>query len=489
MNASWPNPHAAAAEIGADVKRLIPPTQIQSRRGIASTLAMLYLVLFSTLAVGFYATFTLASSSAYGDREARRSLAAAESGMEFVRYQLWALDVPHNTPADQLFDLVHDQLAARLDGSANLNGGSIARVGEEIHIPASGYISLDGDDTTGFRAVLRRDGKEILCETTGRVGDAVSSARAIRLRYGIFERPSSIFSYGVASKSAITMTGNTAILGSPNPASGSVLSTASISYPLSMGSNCEISGEVSFSNPDAWVMAGKNSVINNEHGESNWSDNIHHVDEPDFPVVDTSDYLPYATNVVDDSSPDGSEYVNIRIPPNTNPTFNAGTKLKGVIYIEAPNKIKFAGHAEITGVIVAENGASGHWSDNQIEFRGTVNATGPQDLPYGDARFEGLHQMGGAFILAENFAVDFGGNADAGATGVAGSIIASAITFSGTADATVEGSIINLADSGVEFSGNSSVTIRSSGTKDKPHGLYFGSRYVPLPGSYEEVME
>lgn len=461
------------------------------RRGIASALAMLYLVLFSTLAVGFFAAFTLAVETAYNERGARRALAAAESGMEFVRYHLWSLDIEHDTPSEELFDRVYDQLGTALNGSANLDGGNIARSGDTILIPGdpTKYITINGEGES-FRITIERSGKELIVSAVGKTAGGVTSAslgRAVRLRYGIFEKPSSIFDFGVASKSAINMIGNTQILGSPDPASGSVLSTASVDYPLTMGSNCEISGEVSFSNPDAWVSAGANAVINNEVGEVNWSDNVHYVEEPDFPVVDTSDYLPFATTAIS-STPTGTSFVNILIPPNTNPTFAAGTTIQGVIYIQGPNKVKFAGSSTITGVIVAENDAAGSWSSNNvIDFQGTVDAQGVSALPDNDSRFTELKNMGGAFILAQNFSVNFGGTSS-GSTGINGSIVASSVNFSGTADAIVEGSVINLEpSSSVTFKGTSSVTIQSSGTSSQPFGLYFGSRYIPLPGSYEEV--
>ncbi len=473
---------------------LSPPGPRRSlRRGVAATLAMLYLAMFSALAVGFYAAFTLATQVSYNEQDARRALATAESGMEFIRHELWALDIEHDTLPDELFDKVYAQLSAAMNGTDNLKGGSIALVGNEILIPGDpdGYINLNGSGD-GFQIRIQRDGKELIVSAAGRtaVGSAASMDRQIRLRYGIFEKPSSIFDFGVASKSAITMTGNTQIVGSPDPSNGSVLSTASAAYPLIMGSNCAISGEVSFSNPGAWVKSGTNSVINNEVGEKNWSDNVHHVEAPDFPVVDTSDYAIYATNTIASSNPMGTQFINIRIPANTNPTFAAGTEIFGVMYIEGPNHVKFAGSTAIHGIIVTENDAAGDWATtNKIEFRGTVKADGVENLPANDPRFTGLREMGGAFILAENFSVDFGGNATAGATGVTGSIVASNVSFSGSADAVIEGGVINLEPtSSVYFSGNSDVVIKSTGTKTQPHGLYFGSRYVPLPGSYEEVL-
>src|SRR5688500_14230275 len=99
------------------------------RHGSSAMLAMLYLVLFSTLAVGFFAAFTLATQTSYNDREARRALAAAESGMEFVRYQLWGLDITYSSSTADLFDRVEKELATKLNGSMNLGGGNIARDG------------------------------------------------------------------------------------------------------------------------------------------------------------------------------------------------------------------------------------------------------------------------------------------------------------------------------------------------------------------------
>ncbi len=140
----------------------------------------------------------------------------------------------------------------------------------------------------------------------------------------------------------------------------------------------------------------------------------------------------------------------------------------------------------MTGVIVVENNDGTNWQSNSIKFLGGATATGPEGLPEDDPQFAELRDMNGAFLLAPGFEVVFGGNSD---TNVSGSVVASSISFSGTGDAMVTGSVMNLeASSSVYFSGNASVTIRSSGTKQQPHGLYFGSRYVPLPGSYEEVV-
>jgi hypothetical protein len=363
-------------------------------------LAMLYLVLFSTLATAFYSAFTMAVQISYNDRGARRALVAAESGMEFIRFHLWSLDIEHNTSVDELFDRVYDDLAGQLNGSANLGGGSITQTGEKILIPGdpAQYVALANGDS--FRIEIERSGKELLVSVIGRTSAGItasSPACKLRLRYGIFERPSSIFDFGVASRSAINMVGNTDILGYPDPSSGSVLSTASVDYPLTMGSNCGISGEVSFSSPGAWVDAGTNSVINNEVGEANWADNVHEVDQPDFPVVDTADFAALAVNTITSSSPASGSFTNIRIPAGLNPVFNSDVALLGVVYIEEPNVVKFNGHVTVTGVIVVENNDGTNWQSNSIKFLGGATATGPEGLPEDDPQFAELRDMNGAF--------------------------------------------------------------------------------------------
>src|SRR5690606_39196840 len=99
------------------------------RRGVTSVLAMLFMVLFAVLAIGFVATVNSAVQISGNEQRGVRAMLAAESGMNFIRYHLWDLSVQRSLPPDQLFDKVYEQLQDRLDGTANLGGGNIARVG------------------------------------------------------------------------------------------------------------------------------------------------------------------------------------------------------------------------------------------------------------------------------------------------------------------------------------------------------------------------
>ena len=70
------------------------------RRGVASVLAMLYLIIFSALAIGFYAATTIAAQLPQNEKTAADARLAAEAGVQFIRYHLAALDIPAGLTAD-----------------------------------------------------------------------------------------------------------------------------------------------------------------------------------------------------------------------------------------------------------------------------------------------------------------------------------------------------------------------------------------------------
>src|SRR5947209_3424121 len=80
---------------GAD----IPVCRLSRRRrhGVTAVMAMMYLVLLSTMAVGFYEATSTSLRIANNDQYTAAAQQAAESGMQFIRYQLAQLDVPHGT--------------------------------------------------------------------------------------------------------------------------------------------------------------------------------------------------------------------------------------------------------------------------------------------------------------------------------------------------------------------------------------------------------
>jgi hypothetical protein len=129
---------------------------------------------------------------------------------------------------------------------------------------------------------------------------------------------------------------------------------------------------------------------------------------------------------------------------------------------------------------VTQNNPIGNLSTNILTFSGNVSAAPVSTLP---ESFGDLRTLTGSFLLAQGFQTTFSGNFGT----VNGAIIADKISFNGNAGGTVMGSIVSLTNNPLTVSGTSDVTIASTGTTDYPAGVYFSSKYSPLPDTYEEI--
>src|SRR5947209_18574863 len=88
-------------------------------KGLASLLAMPFLVLFSVLAIGFFGACTISSQIARNDRARAQAQSAADGGMQFVRYQLGAITIDPSVTDSVLLDAVATELGKRLNGTGN----------------------------------------------------------------------------------------------------------------------------------------------------------------------------------------------------------------------------------------------------------------------------------------------------------------------------------------------------------------------------------
>lgn len=479
------------------------------RRGSTALMAMLYLVLFTALAVGFYGTVTTSVQIAGNEQRTSRALHASDSGMQFMKYHLSTLGIPATTPTTELFTRVYERLGAKLNNFANMPAGArtidLVDINTLIRIPmgTDNWIRLD-EEGASFRAEVRKmaAGEKIEVRVFGRFGNGVADggSRGVKLEYANFPNPSAIFNYGVASESAISMGGNVTIQGTAgNEHMGSVLSAHTLTAtPLTMTGGPMISGNVSFVNPDAApVISSQATIANLSPGDEGFNDVIHRgVQRPEFPTIDTSEFQQYVPaagttgpSVITTATPSGTFFKNIRIKANTNPTFNSNTTIQGVIWIEQPNNVKFNGGATIQGVVVTStdglNNPNTDLTKNGVNFTGNATFKGVETLPATSDFPAGLRQLTGSTLLVPGFKATFGGNFNT----IGGSIIASQLTFHGTAGGVVKGSVINLRDSALEMSGTADIIIESQGTGNHPAGVRFGSHYAPLPYTYEEFTQ
>jgi hypothetical protein len=446
------------------------------RRGIASVLAMLFLILFSALAVGFYATSTTSAQVSKNERTASEAMLAAEGGLQFMRYQLGSIDIPVNTTNAGLLSAVCAELGRLMDGTSNMGGQTVQISNSTIHIPSpAGWINLDTSGKSRFRATITQSGSFLILTLFGQ-GSDVAIRRTIQIKFQKAPRASAIFDYGVASRGKIVTSGSSHIVGQGDPARGSLLSTNMTDpTPIVIG-GVEVSGDVSIVNPNGNVSYS-GAKIGGSTNPLDIQEHIHKgVQPPEFPDIDTSAYAAYATT----KYVGGSTLVNSYIPANMNPKFTGNTTIKGVLLVKAPNNITFSGNVDIQGAIVVENGSALDLSKNQINFNGSVMSAGVETLPesYGE-----LRKMTGAFLLAPNFLTAFSGNFGT----INGHIVGAQVKFWGNANGIVKGSVINLEDVQMDVGGTAVVTIASTGTTNYPTGVTFGIKLAPLPDTYIEL--
>jgi hypothetical protein len=245
---------------------------------------MLYLILFSALALGFYAQTNMSAQVSRSERKATEAQVATECGLHFLRYHLSAIDIPPQLAANKVFEEVYLQLGTKLDGTANLNGGVCGYTPTEISIPqgADSYVSVGS--LGKFRALLTPVGTLIRLKIIGSSPDS-RIRRAVQIdfypvkRYGMVGQDfltfngqgvldgydSSVGPYAAAtatpsalgSNGTITMTGNTTIKGDATPGVGkTVVKTANDTVSGSMA-------PLTASMPYPPVNPGSAATVNN----------------------------------------------------------------------------------------------------------------------------------------------------------------------------------------------------------------------------------
>lgn len=453
------------------------------RRGYAVLLAMVMLGVFAVLGVGFYAAVNVSSQLAANERRGVDAMITAESAIGFMRYQLAQLDVPDTITADAQFKEAYLQLAAALDGTDNLNRGRVGFEPGVITIPETGYVPLDEQGRKRFRVRLEQAGDLLIANFRGEVDDS-AVARSIEVRFGRAQNASTIFNFGIASKGRVLTGGNSRVVGATDPTKGSILSTSGDPNPVDIQGK-EVSGDITTVNKDAVVsFKSGTSIGGTTVPEVIRATHIHRgAPPPEFPELDTGVYAKYAKNPY---VPGAAAHTNVYVPPGTDPTLDGAT-VRGVLYVDAPNKLTISGKSTLQCVIVGPSKAALDVAANQINISGTATclpvAGLPADYdPVNDPDGE-VRKLGGAFIIAPGFATSLSGTMGT----IGGSIITSKFTMLGTASGTIEGSVIVQDDQPTEIGGTSAVTIASTGTTAYPPGVTFGHHYAPVPGSYLEL--
>jgi hypothetical protein len=458
---------------------MIPHWHHHHRRGITSLLAMLFLVLFSTLAIGFYAATNTASQVSANDDRIARAFMAAESGMEFMKYQLARVSIPANTQVDNVMDELYNDLQHQLDGTSNLGSLTISRSGNTISIPGdgNGKVNLDDHGDAGFRITITDWAGEIVVKSDGSYRGTSGASRSITMDFSRQPKTTTIFDYAIASKGQIQMKkGAVTSINGVDPSIAQMMSAMATGGAITVTGGT-IGGDLSHVDGGSVLVSG-GSVGGSSVPAIILSQHVHEVDSPEFPTIDPTVYKKYATNEYVDKKKTQS---NILIKANTNPKFNGNDTVQGIMYIESPNIVTFNGNFNLKGFIVMEAGAS---TTDALNFSGNLTMS---PVP-ADAEFDAVRATSGVAILAPNAAMNMTGSS--GGT-VQGNIIVSSFSFAGAADLQVDqGTLMTLKDApgSAVFNGSKSVKFASTGANNQPKiGVTYASYYRPEPESYQEV--
>lgn len=456
------------------------------RRGMTAMLAMLFLVLFSALAVGFYAAVTTASQVSSNDQRVAQAYLAAESGMDFMRYQLARVSIPPGTAqSDVLMELERD-LKELLNDTPNFAGKDVRMTGNVIQVPAdtSQFIATSGDGSSGFRATITDWAGEIVVKIQGRYGNTANVGRAFQVDFTRASKPTTVFDYAVAAKGRVSMMKGT-VTGPPgNIPLGSIMSGKKTVPAISMTGGT-VGGDLTVMDDGlASVTGGK--VRDSTNPAYIMANYVKKTDsEPDFPTVDTTVFEPYATNVnATKEYSSGTALKNTRIPAGTNPTFSGSATIQGILFVESPNIVTFSGDTQLQGMLVFEN--AGTSAVNLINVSGNFTH---KPLPNG-AEFDSLRSISGIAILAPTTKLTITGSTD---SILKGNVIVGQFRNGGSADVTIDqGTLMTMDEpaAGTETTVFNGKTVRfmSTGANNQPTaGLIYATYFKPKPISYQEV--
>lgn len=468
----------------------MPTHPHRKRRGMAAVLAMMFLILFSTMALGFFATFTMNTQLASNDIRAGRALNASEAGADFLTYHLARIAPAASGASDSaILASVYSQLQSRLDGTSNMGGNAIS-LEEDAHgtdfIAVPGF-AVDGSptwtnlgsDTGQSYATLRVQSGVLTLRSIGRESADQPVGRGIEYDYrsigGSWASPGA----GIITRSRVDMSNNARVNG------GDVTSTSTARPSLTVVGSAGIGGNFYY-NP-----ASSSPTVNN----GGWISGTRtpYGNEPAFPAVDTSVFEQFvpargttgpkvitAANIYWSATP----LTNIRIKANSNTTFGS-VVLNGVIFVETPNNINFAGGCQVNGVIVTDTLAAAGTNritlSNGVPLK-TIDTLNPASFPASE-RMSELVQLKGASILAPASEVYITGGAVISGDG--GTILAKRFNMDNGINANIKGNIIIL-DGTTTFTRGGGVLNFTNNTNPVP-GLVGTPRLLISRSSYREV--
>lgn len=436
------------------------------RHGSALVLSMMFIAIFSSLAVAMATLSGTNVQIAENHRKVGTTRACADSGLEVVRYWMSQVAISGTTDADARFSEIYTSLQEALT-DAGVTNFSAVYTASTISIS---NVSLDSARDESFSAILTKiDDDNIQLDVTGHHGPI---QKTIRSQYCFAERADTVFDFGVASKGPVSLSGNVELEGVNIEVESNAYIDCTDMLALSIIGNSHIAGDVKIVNSLAFVdLQGGKAGIGGETGQEAIDNHVtFNAPAADFPEMVPAEFASLVTLTEMDPNTDttaDATLENIIIPAGMNPTFSGHATLKGLIWIETPNVVTFTGGADVTAIIVGNGDQTDNSATNILDFKGNVDGGDIASLPTEETQFAALRDKSGTFVIAPGFHVSFGGSFDA----LCGAIAANGIEFYGNAGGQIQGSIINYSDVEMTLSGNSDLYFNRSGLDEVPAGF------------------
>jgi len=436
-----------------------------SRRGIALLASLLFLAVFCALSVGFLSLSSANTQIARNHSFGNGAFTSAQSGYEVVRYLMDGIQVYGTHPAGTVYE-VYQQLQSRIgsygmsciQASYDISTNKITV--SNVPLAAGGgksfnfTIAGDDNDSTLFHASI--------------IGTNGDINRRISVNYHLVSRGHSVFDFGIATKGPLLMSGQTSVSGVNIAVESDVFIDANTTGDsFSISNQALVQGNVHIVNPYASYTIGTKSSIGGETGKAAEDHVYLGVNPVDFPTANPRYFQQFATGPTIDKTNVKNYTVleNAVIAAGTNPTFASDMVIKGVLYIEQPNTVKFSAKTTVQGIIAADSQAGVINTANSLQFTGQVVCQDVSTLQ--GSQFDAIRGETGTFLMAPGFYADFTGQANV----INGVMAVGGIRFTGDAGGTINGSIINYSTLPVTLQGQSELFFNRSGTSQNPAGF------------------
>jgi Tfp pilus assembly protein PilX len=452
----------------------------QKREGAILIIAMIFVVIFSALAVSMATISGTNTQIASNQQKVDCALGSAESGLDVERYWLHTVTFPANTPENKYFSTIMNTL------EANMDANSITNIVLKKALGTISPVTLDSTTGQAFSGTMAiSNTNPYILEVTATGGNTSTSiTRTIKVDFDIepFEWP--IFNYGLATKGPINYTGNpTTNVASEAWEADIYVESSSSGTALSVVGNTQFMGDIMIGNPAANVSFGADVIIDGDHNQDAIDNHVQiGVDPVAFPEPDTAHFTTYATGDVINSTTDLNAYtntlINCTIAAGTNPVFPKSVIIDGILLIESPNIVTFTQNVALNGIIVGQGDPTADPAPDRIDILGNF-ASGP--YPAG-AEYDAIRSEDGSSIVAPGFAMSFQGNFST----LEGVVAVSGVVFTGNVNAQIKGTIINYSEQPLVIEGNASMTFDRAASTKVPAGFDTLRVLNYDPSSYNE---